>query len=265
MKTPCFLEHVISLLTLKQAREFVHNLRPSLPAQSSLVSSLRLLGSLEAGQPREVVCQHAVGEEQSFLEPSICFLLPSKRGRECTGAIVPPTGEAAGFAAIRRLQERGLQSLPPLLLIHPGQFLGCKPGPEHLIGSRCSGRALELPLRFLGPSATGIDRGEEIVRSSRLENRPEAVARKWQPGDFHPQVFPDYESIRAASVARQCEQLLEFHLDPNLADIGSTFFTWKKSVMKQALGALKIFCFRKIEDQFEDQAGRSVRKVRILL
>ena len=61
------------------------------------------------------------------------------------------------------------------------------------------------------------------------------------------------------------EHLLQFDFNPNLADVGSAFFARKESIAEQTLGTLKIARLGQIEDQFEDQAGRRIREIRIFL
>ncbi len=88
---------------------------------------------------------------------------------------------------------------------------------------------------------------------------------KWKIGHRRTQVLCQIESIRAMTVSCRCEHLLQFDFNPNLADVGSSFFAWKESVMEQTLGALKIARLGQIEDQFEDQTGRRIREIRIFL
>jgi hypothetical protein len=79
-----------------------------------------------------------------------------------------------------------------------------------------------------------------------LQKPFQPVLCKWKIGHRRAQVLCHNESIHAVTVRCQCEHLLQFDFNPNVADVGPAFFARKESVSEQTLGARKIACLGQI-------------------
>src|SRR5215469_3070084 len=88
---------------------------------------------------------------------------------------------------------------------------------------------------------------------------------KWKTGYRRAQVLRERDGLRAMTVFCRRKRPLQFDLNPNLTDVSPAFFACKEPVAEQTLGTLKIAGLGQIENQFEDQAGRCIREIRIFL
>src|SRR5258708_34311936 len=111
-----YLQNQINPLRPLPARIQVADAHPSLEVHFTGSRALSRR-SFSLSQAREVICQHAIRQEQCIAKSGVCLgALTEFLGQRC-GRVFPPTRIAAGIGPVLGLLQRDSCAIPPARLV----------------------------------------------------------------------------------------------------------------------------------------------------